>query len=295
MMKKFLYILFLPFILIACGEDEPVNDLFEIWISEAPQGIEQTINDTECGISTNGEAQTITITFLGDYDSFRVTSSTIPDWIYATSSNSVLKLKLNEYNGGEYEMRSAEITFVVKKGSQSVNGRIIVHQYALTYEDMLNREHKAIQSYLSNHVVIDELPSISDIQFGNDAPFYKIDQNGYVYMQVVSKGNGPSATNGERIYFRFTRYDLLYYYKNGIFSEGWGNASDSSVGTTFFNLEADNEASKQWGNGIQLPMLLGLPIDSEVNLIIASKAGITSEVANVVPFLYNVRYFNSLN
>ena len=292
-MKKILYILLLPFILTACGDDEPANDLFEIWISEAPQGIEQTTNDTECGISTNGEAQTITISLLGDYDSFRVTSVTIPDWIYATSSNSVLKLKLNEYNGGEYEMRSAEITFVVKKGSQSVNGRIIIHQYALTYEDMLNREHKAIESYLSNHVVIDELPAISDIQFGNDAPFYKIDKDCNVYMQVVSKGNGPAATNGERIYFRFTRYDLLYYYKNGALSNGWGNATDMGVGATFFNVGADNEATKQWGYGIQLPMLLGLPIDSEINLVVASKAGMINEIANVIPFLYNIRYFKS--
>lgn len=132
-MKRLRYFLFLilPFFLAACGDDDPQNNLFEIWISEAPQGVEQTIDDTECGISTNGEAQTIAITLVGDYDSFRVTSS-IPDWIYCTTSESIMKFKLTEYFGGEYDMRSAEITFTVTKGKSSVDGRVIIHQYALT-------------------------------------------------------------------------------------------------------------------------------------------------------------------
>lgn len=130
MYKKFLFLLFLPFILTACGDDEPQNDLFEIVVSEAPTGTELTIDDTYCGISTSGEAQTIAITLIGDYDTFRVTSS-IPDWMYCTSSDHLMKFKLNEYYGDEYDMRSADITFVVSKGKSSVNGRIIIHQYAI--------------------------------------------------------------------------------------------------------------------------------------------------------------------
>lgn len=291
-MKKFLYILLLPFILCACGDDEPKSNLFKFDVTEAPSDTETSFDGTDCGISTNGEAQTITVTLLGDYNSFQVTG-TIPDWIYTTSSDRKLKFKLSEYNGDEYDMRSAAINFTVFKGKQTENGRIIIHQYALTYEDMRNVEQKAIKAYLDNYEVVNNLPSIADIKVGNDAPFYKLDNDGNVYMQVLTMGSGPAASNGERIYFRFTRYDLLSYYKTGALSEGWGNATDINAGAAFFNVGADNEATKQWGNGIQLPMQLGLPVDSEVNLIIASKAGMANEIANVVPFLYNIRYFKS--
>lgn len=30
---------------------------------------------------------------------------------------------------------------------------------------------------------------------------------------------------------------------------------------------------------------------TEVNLVVASEAGFTSEISNVIPFLYNIRYF----
>lgn len=131
MYKKFLLLLILPFILIACGDDdEPKNGIFEMVVTEAPQDTETSVKDTECGISTNGEAQTIVVSLLGDFDSFRVTG-TFPDWIYTTSSTNVLKFKLSEYIGNEYDVRSAEITFTVYKGNQSVNGRIIIHQYAI--------------------------------------------------------------------------------------------------------------------------------------------------------------------
>ena len=33
--------------------------------------------------------------------------------------------------------------------------------------------------------------------------------------------------------------------------------------------------------------------DCEVNLVIKSQYGIASEISNVVPYLYNVRYFKS--
>lgn len=291
-MKHFLYLLLLPFILTACGNDEPKSNLFKYEVTKAPSNTETSFDGTDCGISTNGEEQTIIVTLLGDYDSFRVTS-TIPDWIYTTSSDNKLKFKLSAYTGDESDMRSAAITFTVHKGNQSENGRIIIHQRALTYEDKLRVEQTAIKAYLDNFDVVKNIPHIAEIKVGNDAPYYKIEKDGNVYMQVVSKGNGPAATNGERIYFRFTRYDLLYYYKNGVLSNGWGNATDINVGTTSFNIGADNDATKQWGTGIQLPMSLGLPIDSEVNLIIASKEGFATEIANIIPFLYNVRYFKS--
>lgn len=130
---RFLFF-FLCSILTACGNDEPANNLFEIWVTEAPRGSELTINDTDCGISTKGDAQTIEITLLGDYDSFRITSG-IPDWIYCTSSTHTMKFKLSAYDGEESDVRSADVSFKVSKGKTSVNGRIIIHQYALMLTD----------------------------------------------------------------------------------------------------------------------------------------------------------------
>lgn len=52
------------------------------------------------------------------------------------------------------------------------------------------------------------------------------------------------------------------------------------------------QSSAQYGSGIQLPLSY-LGIDCEVNIVIKSQYGFTSEMTNVVPYLYNVRYFKS--
>lgn len=62
---------------------------------------------------------------------------------------------------------------------------------------------------------------------------------------------------------------------------------------TSFELGSDKPSTTQWGTAIQMPMLLGLPIDSEVNLVVASEAGFTAEISSVMPFLYNIRYYKS--
>jgi len=37
----------------------------------------------------------------------------------------------------------------------------------------------------------------------------------------------------------------------------------------------------------------GLPLGSEVNLIVSSEAGIPNEISSAIPYLYNIRYYNS--
>ncbi len=114
-------------------------------------------------------------------------------------------------------------------------------------------------------------------------------------MQVVKMGFGPSATNGELIYFRYMRYNLLSYLENGVLPNGQGNLNSVTQDVTFFTLGSDNSGTAQWGKAIQMPMILGLPVDSEVNLVVASEAGFTSDINSVTPFLYNVRYYNPTN
>lgn len=131
------------------------------------------------------------------------------------------------------------------------------------------------------------------IQVDSVAPFYKLNPEGTVYMQVVKMGNASAATNGEKIYFRFLRYNLLSYLENGVLPQGQGNANDPTESTTFFEVGSDKPSTTQWGTAIQMPILLGLPIDSEVNLVVASEAGPTSEISGVIPFLYDIRYYKS--
>ena len=92
----------------------------------------------------------------------------------------------------------------------------MITQHPCTLEDMKKTEQRAMKKYLSKFDVVDQLPAISDIQVGSVAPFYKLNSEGTVYMQVVRIGSAPAA----------------------------------------------------------------------------SEAGFSSEISSVIPFLYNIRYFN---
>ncbi len=69
--------------------------------------------------------------------------------------------------------------------------------------------------------------------------------------------------------------------------------NDLTQDATSFVVGSDQESTLRWGSAIQMPMLLGLPADSEVNLIVASEAGIASEMSLVIPYLYNIRYLRA--
>lgn len=162
-----------------------------------------------------------------------------------------------------------------------------------SYADLLKDENKAVNNFLSDQKVINEIPADSIFEYGVDAPYYKMDDDGNIYMQVIKPGSKDNmAKNDQLIYFRFTRYDL-FSYSNGVLPEGWGNANDFDYKNTEFRFgNYSLPSSSQWGTAIQLPLYY-LGIDCEVNLVIKSQYGYTDEISNVVPFMYNVRYFKS--
>ena len=162
-----------------------------------------------------------------------------------------------------------------------------------SYADLLKEETIAVNNFLADQNIINEIPKDSIFQSGEDAPYYKMDEDGNIYMQVIKAGSRDSmAINNQLIYFRFTRYDLLSYH-NGQLPEGWGNADDFDYNNTEFRFgNYTLPSSSQWGSAIQLPLYY-LGIDSEVNLVIKSQYGYTEEISNVTPYLYNVRYFRS--
>lgn len=292
-MFKKLLLFVLPLFLLTCCDDERDDDVFTIVVSDAPQGSEISIIGTECFISTSGEKQSIEITLAGDFDSYNV-SDGVPDWITVDNEQSTIKLSLSYFSGEENDIREAKFGFRVFKGGNSVGGRIVVHQHAVTFQDLLDREQRAIDCWLTDKTILTDFPSdLSLIQSGEDAPYYRLD-NGSVYMQVISMGSSAAAKTGEKIYFRFTRYDLLSYMENGFLPEGWGNADIMEMSPTFFEMGSTQQSTLQWGTGIQMPMLLGLPVDSDINLVVASEAGFIIENSLVTPYLYHVKYYHSI-
>ncbi len=288
--------MFLPFILTACSSDEPGLDLFHLTLgSEADADIAMGIHSAE--VTINGYARWIEVGIVGDFDSYSF-SGDIPEWLTITDSEMVtvpnsFRINVSALDGAD--TRIGKVGFTVFKGDQSQTGAVTITQNPCTLEDLKKTEQRAMKKYLSKFDVIDQLPAINDIQVGSVAPFYKLNPEGTVYMQVVNKGTGPSATDGEPIYFRFMRYNLLSYLENGVLPNGQGNSNSVTQDVTFFELGSDKPATAQWGTAIQMPMLWGLPVDSEVNLVVASEAGFTSEISSVTPFLYNIRYFRSAN
>jgi len=162
-----------------------------------------------------------------------------------------------------------------------------------SYADLLNDENKAVNVFLADQRVINEIPSDSVFEYGEDAPFYRLDEDGNIYMQVIKPGDRDNkVTDDQLIYFRFIRYNLNYY-ADGQLPEGTGNANDFDyINTSFRFANYSLNSSSKWGSGIQMPLYY-LGIDCEVNLVIKSQYGFTDEISSVIPYLFNVRYFKS--
>lgn len=164
-----------------------------------------------------------------------------------------------------------------------------------SYAELLTDETHAVNSFLANHRVQLGIPEYDEIETGADAPFYRLDEEGNVYMQVLSKGNKDMMTKDDNlVYFRFTRNSLfLYDVATGEFpEEGWGNSEDLTVGSASFRYNNYTlTSSSQWGSGLQLPLSV-LGLGCRVNLVIKSQYGLSNEISQVVPFYYyDVRYF----
>lgn len=160
-----------------------------------------------------------------------------------------------------------------------------------SYAELLTEETHNVNAYLANHRVINSVPEDSVFEIGENAPYYRMDDGGNVYMQVLVKGDGERPKDEDQIYFRYMRYDLSNYAKTDSLPAGTGNADDMDYEATWFRLNNTTlSASYKYGTGIQTPMNY-LPLNSEVNIVIKSQYGFTGETSYVVPFLYHVRYF----
>lgn len=159
-----------------------------------------------------------------------------------------------------------------------------------TYAELLNEENAYTNAFLANQRVINEVPEDKKFETGPDAPYYRLDEDGQMYMQVIDAGTPDNMVKAdELIYFRYTRYPLAFY-KDGEFeySEGNDGALGANYSFRYGNFESNSSYSA--GPGVQAPLEY-LPVDCQVNLVIKSQYGKPGEMANVQPYLYTMRYF----
>ncbi len=162
-----------------------------------------------------------------------------------------------------------------------------------SYAELLDSERKAVNDFLSAYRVINGIPADTVFETGEDAPYYRIEEEGNVYMQVIKAGDRDSmAKTGDKIYFRYTRYDLSTLYEEG-YVYGSSNSSSMEYASIYFYFnDFTKSASTDCGYGLQLPLVY-IGINSEVNLVIKSQYGMNDEISDVTPYNWNVRYFKS--
>lgn len=161
-----------------------------------------------------------------------------------------------------------------------------------SYTELLNTESKNVNLFLADHKVIGHIPADTVFETGPDAPYYMIDPDGKLFMQVLDPGSGPKAKLNQLVYFRFTRYNLSYY-ATGEKLPIYDSNENSGYTATYFRY-GDNQlqSSAEWGTGIQAPLQY-LPLNSVVNLVVKAEYGVTTELSYVQPMLMKLRYYPS--
>lgn len=163
-----------------------------------------------------------------------------------------------------------------------------------SYSELLTEEEHAVNWYLAQHTVSLQIPENSNFEIGENAPYYKMDKDGYVYMQVINKGDlNDCPKEGDLVYFRFMRLNLKNFQASG--GEVWeGNAEDFENYSNTSLVYGNNVLSSttQYGDGIQVPLEY-LGYNCEVNLVIKSPEGFTSDASQCIPYVYNIRYFKA--
>lgn len=164
-----------------------------------------------------------------------------------------------------------------------------------SYAELLNEETKSVNSFLADQNVILDVPADSVFEYGFDAPFYRIDPDGNVFMQVIDPGETEKVKDDALVFFRFTRYNLNEYALTGELGTGSGNSENIGLGSASFRFNNFTlSTSSQWGNGLQMPLNF-LGFNSRVRIVIKSQFGLSSEISQVIPYLYDIRYLPAVS
>lgn len=160
-----------------------------------------------------------------------------------------------------------------------------------SYSELLREEEKAVNWYLAQHRVEMEFPE-ENYEIGDDAPFYRMDAEGNLYMQILNPGDlSDKPQEGDKVYFRYERKNLKSMYEGGNPSPE-GNMDDllTTASTSFFKGNNLYPSTTGYGTGIQIPVDY-LGYYSEVNLVLKSYIGFTSDMTQCTPYLIKVKYY----
>ncbi len=91
-----------------------------------------------------------------------------------------------------------------------------------SYAELLREEDMYVNNFLADHTVAIGIPADTVFEYGPEAPFYRLNEDGTMYMQVLDPGTkGNMVKTNEQIYFRYTRWALSGY--DGTLGTGEGN------------------------------------------------------------------------
>ena len=146
---------------------------------------------------------------------------------------------------------------------------------------------------MANHEIVPYVPADSVFITGPDAPYYRMDENGYVYMQVINAGDlNDRPVKGQTVYYRYRQRNIKDLY-NGM-NALWGGNADNLLrpSNSFVYGNTVLTSTTKWGEGIQVPLAY-LGYNSEVNLVVKSPKGMPEEQTQCIPYEYNIKYFKA--
>lgn len=159
-----------------------------------------------------------------------------------------------------------------------------------SYSNLLRAEEKATNWYLADKTIELTIPEDNNFIVGEDAPYYKMDDDGYLYMQVVNVGDPDNrAQKNDQVYFRYRRMNIKTLYTSG--SASWsGNIDDMEMSTSSFWYENYVlTESTTYGTAIQTPLKY-FGYGCEVNLVMRSYYGFSADQSTCAPYALNVKY-----
>ena len=164
-----------------------------------------------------------------------------------------------------------------------------------SYADLLKQEDRVVNWYLAQQRIVPYVPADSVFEVGPNAPFYRMDSDGNVYMRVINMGDmNNRPKKGQTVYFRFTRTNIKMYADGG--SIGGAGSLENNMSGSSWSLIYGNTvltSTTQLGTGLQVPLGY-LGYNCEVDLVVKSEVGRTDDIGECIPYLYtNLKYFKA--
>ena len=164
-----------------------------------------------------------------------------------------------------------------------------------SYSDLLEEEEKAVNWYLAQNRVVPYVPADSVFETGPDAPYYRMNSDGTVYMRVIRTGDmNDRPVKGATVYFRFMRSNIKLLKEGTASDVGNSENMDSALGgesIIFGNTVLPS--TTRWGEGLQVPLHY-LGYNCEVDLIVKSVEGRSDEISECNPYVYkSLKFFKA--